>query len=171
VSIRRLQPCNIARRRVNRVRGDGILLVAEGLVCAVVARQCVRELEVDAGRRVRDAPLADGVAELVDCVQNRRRCCVVGSEEEFCVAGAIAGVGLARAAGCQSARSGVDAEYADEVGAKVGDDEKFARRVDVGLVGVGDILAGVGTVFSEGKLFELEGLGVGGEGELVCGDC
>jgi hypothetical protein len=87
------------------------------------------------------------------------------------VAGAIAGVGLARAAGCQSAGSGVDAEYADEVGAKVGDDEEFARRIDVGLVGVGDVLAGVGAVFSEGKFFELEGLGVGGEGELVCGDC
>jgi hypothetical protein len=81
--------------------------------------------------------------------------------------GSVAWVGLSIAARCEPAGACVDLENANEVCAKIGNQDVLSSRVDGNLMGVRDVLARVRSGSGQGELLQLETAAISG----VRGDC
>lgn len=75
------------------------------------------------------------------------------------MAGPIARVSLSAPASSEFTASGIDTEDADQVCAKVGDEDELSGGVEEGFMGVGHILAGIGAFLRESELLELQDFG------------
>ena len=197
VGLGRLDERDRASSGINAVSRERVLLRAEGLVVAdggveevasdahlgglgglFLGRRSLAGSENGQGLGLAEgeaavggvphSPSGDGVAELVDGVQHLALGRAGCGRPPGTVAWTITGTGLGSGAGCELAGGRIDAEDADEVGAKVWREEVHASGIPEDGVRVRSVLAGGDRArLGHGELLLLQDLGAGSQRQLV----